>query len=171
MMACEPATPDRSVAVSTESLVVTPKVTVPAAKVDARAFAALGDAKRATELVARSPVPVLAPTSVTLERPTFVVGAEYYALTGRVSGTTIAIQGTRAAHRYEGIGPIPGDRTLRGMRGFVSINEGIRTTSWMEGGVAYSVDIECADPNDARCASETFALDVVEHLGFAGAGR
>lgn len=171
-VACEPATPDRSVAASTESTVVTPKVvTPPGAGVDQRAFAALGEPKRATELVGRSPVPVLAPTSVTLERPTFVVGAEYYALTGRVAGTTIAIQGTRAAHRYAGIAPIPGDRTLRGVRGFVSINEGIRTTSWIENGVAYSVDIECADPNDARCTSETFALDVVLHLGFAGGGR
>jgi len=159
------------VATSADTNVVTPKITWPAApKVDARAVASLGDARRASELLGRSPVPVLAPTNVTFERPTFVVGAEYYALTGRVAGTTIAIQGTRAAHRYEDVAPVTGDRVLRGERGFVSTNEGIRTTSWIENGVAYSVDIECAAPTDARCTEEAFALDVVEHLGFAGGG-
>ena len=168
---CETPPADRAVTTSADTNVVTPKVTWPAsAKVDERAVAALGDAKRASELLGRSPAPVLAPTNVTFERPTFVVGAEYYALTGRVSGTTIAIQGTRAAHRYEDIAPIAGDRVIRGTRGFVSTNEAIRTVSWIENGIAYSVDIECADPSDTRCTSDTFALDIVEHLAFAGGG-
>jgi hypothetical protein len=169
MMACEPGTPDHPVTASADTHVITPKVTWPAdTKVDARAFAALGEPKRATELLGRSPVPVLAPTSVAFERPTFVVGAEYYALTGRVSGATVAIQGTRAAHRYEDIAPVAGNRVLRGARGFVSVNEGIRTTSWIENGVAYSVDVECAAPNDSRCTTDTFAVDIVEHLALAG---
>lgn len=169
--ACEAPASDRLVSTSADTNVVTPKVTWPAAaKVDARALAALGDAKRASELLVRSPAPVLAPTNVTFERPTFVVGAEYYALTGRVSGTTIAIQGTRAARRYEDVAPVTGDRVVRGTRGFVSTNEAIRTVSWIENGVAYSVDIECADPDDTRCTSDSFALDVVEHLAFAGGG-
>ena len=171
VLACETPASDRAVTTSADTNVVTPKVTWPApAKVDARAVAALGDAKRASELLGRSPAPVLAPTNVTFERPTFVVGAEFYALTGRVSGTTIAIQGTRAAHRYEDVAPVAGDRAIRGTRGFVSTNEAIRTVSWIENGIAYSVDIECADPTDTRCTSDTFALDVVEHLAFAGGG-
>ncbi len=170
-MACESATPERAVAASADTNVVTPKITWPAAtKVDARAAAALGDAKRANELLGRSPVPVLAPTNVTFERPTFVVGSEYYALTGRVAGTTISIQGTRAAHRYDDVAPVRGDRAIRETQGFVSTNEGIRTASWIENGVAYSVDVECADPTDARCTNEAFALDVIEHLAFAGGG-
>lgn len=168
---CDSAAPERPVTASADTNVVTPKVTWPAAtKVDARALAALGDAKRAADLLGRSPAPVLAPTNVSFERPTFVVGAEYYALTGRVSGTTIAIQGTRAARRYEHVAPVTGDRVVRGTHGFVSTNEGIRTVSWIENGIAYSVDVECADPSDTRCTSETFALDVVEHLAFAGGG-
>jgi hypothetical protein len=169
VLACERAAADRAVTTSADTNVVTPKVTWPeSAKVDARAFASLGEATRAKALVDRSPVPVLAPTSVSFERPTFVVGDEYYALTGRVSGATVAIQGTRAAHRYAGIAPVAGDRVLRGARGFVSLNEGIRTTSWIENGIAYSVDVECSEPTDARCSDETFALDIVEHLAFAG---
>lgn len=174
VLACESATPDRAVTTSADTNViapnvVTPKVTWPAATTrDARAFAVLGEATRATELLGRSPVPVLAPTNVQLERPTFVVGAEYYALTGRVNGATIAIQGTRAAKRYEGIAPVTGDRNLRGGKGFVSVNEGIRTSSWMENGASYSIDVECADPTESRCASDAFVIDLVEHLAFAG---
>jgi hypothetical protein len=174
VLACESATPDRAATTSADTSVVAPSVvprtiTWPAAATrDARAFAVLGDATRASELLGRSPVPVLAPTDVAFERPTFVVGAEYYALTGRVNGATIAIQGTRAARRYDGIAPVTGDRSLRGGRGFISVNEGIRTSSWMENGAAYSVDIECADPNDSRCANDAFVIDLVEHLAFAG---
>lgn len=137
---------------------------------DERAFASLGDAERASRLLERAPVPVLAPTTVTFERPTFVVGPEFYALTGRVAGTTITIHGKRAAHRYPGVKPVAGNRTLRGVPGFVTVNEGIRVTSWIENGAAYSLDVACADPTDERCASEAFALELVEHLAFAGGG-
>lgn len=151
---------------SSEAKTVTPKITW-SANVDARALGSLGDAD-ARARVTRSPVPVLAPTNVTLERPTFIVEAEYYALTGRVQGATIAIQGTRAQKRYDSIAPVQGDRTLRGQHGFVSTNEGIRTSSWMENGAAYSVDIECADTNDTRCTGEAFLLAIVESLANAG---
>jgi hypothetical protein len=183
VMACE-STPSEPVVVTprTNTNVVTPKVTWPAqATRDDRAFASLGDAAHATELLGRSPVPVLAPTNLSTfeQRPTFVVGAEYYALTlhiaspaGGVSGgATIAITGKRAAHRYDNIAPITGDRALRNTRGFVSVNEGIRTSSWIENGAAYSIDIECADASDARCASDAFVVELIEHLGFAGAAR
>lgn len=169
-LACAPDAPDRVVTTSPNTEVVTPKVVWPSTARDERAFAALGEPKHALELLARSPVPVLAPTHVALERPTFVVGAEYFALTGRISGATIAIQGTRARHRYDTVQPVSGDRVLRGVPGFVSSNEGIRTTAWTENGASYSVDVECAERNDTRCASEAFVLDFVEKLGLAGGG-
>jgi len=157
---CESASQDREVIASANTNVITPKIVWPAASTrDDRAFAALGagskeDDSRVRALLARSPVVVLAPTNVTFKRPTFVVGPEYYALTGHVDGATIAIQGKRAAHRYDDIAPIPGDHALRGGRGFVSVNEGIRTSSWIENGAAYSVDVECSEATDERCSSE-----------------
>lgn len=171
LLACESAKTDRPVVASTEATPVTPRVSWPSpAARDERAFAALGDAARASALLARSPVPVLAPTSVTLDDPTFIVGPEYYSLSGTIEGATIVVEGKRAAYRYEAIAPNPGDRKLRSGTGFVSVNEGIRTTSWVENGVGYALDVECADPGDERCASEAFAIDLVEHLGFAGGG-
>jgi hypothetical protein len=150
-----------------------------AAKIDERALAALGKSAREgkdaltsgelSALIARSPVPVLAPSRLVLTSPTLVVEGEYFALSGRLDGATIALQGTRAAHRYEGLEPVAGDRDLRATKGFVSVNEGIRTASWMENGAAYSVDVECADVvNDARCASDDFLLSVVAQLAYVG---
>lgn len=161
--------PPEPSATSSAPISVRPTVTWPPdSTIDARAVDALGEPDRVRALVARSPVPILAPTNVTLERPTFVVEGEYYALTGRVRGATIAIQGTRAAHRYEGMEPMRGNRTLRGQRALVSVNEGIRTSSWLENGAAYSVDVECAAATDERCASDAFVVSVAEHLAYAG---
>ncbi|MDB4944732.1 MAG: hypothetical protein JWP97_4266 [Labilithrix sp.] len=148
------------------------------AAVDDRALSAIVRASARPEaelrgLVARSPVPVLAPRDLVLERPTVVVEGEYFALTGRAAGATIALQGTRAARRYEGVAPVAGNRDVRGSKGFVSANEGIRTASWNENGAAYSLDVECADPaGDARCQSDDFVLSVAAQLVYVGgAGR
>jgi hypothetical protein len=128
----------------------------------------LSDVPEARAAIARSPVPVLAPTRVRIASPTLVVESAYYALSGKDGGATIAIQGTRPALRYENLPPVPGNRELRGLRGFVGVNEGIRTATWMEHGVAYSVDVECQDARDERCTSEIYLLELVEGLAFAG---
>jgi len=152
--------------------VVRPSVAWPSASsVDARALSMLVDARSEREikpLIARSPVPVLAPRELRLASPTLVVEGEYFALTGRAGGATVSLQGTRAAHRYEGIEPVSGNRDVRGTRGFVSSNEGIRTASWIENGAAYTVDVECAEASDERCRSDAFVLEVVEQLAFVG---
>jgi hypothetical protein len=144
----------------------TPKIVWPTARPDEQALAALGDDKAN---VARSPVPVLAPKQTKLENAKVMVDAEYYAINGKVDGATITIQGTRLAHRYKEIGSIPGDRAMRGSKGFVTVNEGIRSASFLENGAAYSVDVECADPShDARCTGDAFVLGLVESLVYVG---
>lgn len=178
-------TDDRAVTVApsvgTVSVAVRPVVTWPATdSADERTLLSLADtAKSEREVrasIARSPVPVLAPKDLRLASPTLVVEGEYFALTGRYEGATISLQGTRAAHRYEGVDPANGNKEIiRGsapLRAFVSTNEGIRTASWIENGVAYSVDVECSDPREARCQSDDFLLAIVAQLTFiGGSGR
>lgn len=136
--------------------------------VDARALEGLGDAR---SQVVRSAVPVLAPSGdLRLERPTVVVEPAYYAITARVTGATISIHGTKSAHRYEGVEAHPGNRALRKAKGFVTINEGIRSASFVENGVAYTVDVECASVADARCQSDAFVVELVDHLAYVGGG-
>ena len=168
-------TEDHAPAVTTTSIVVRPTVAWPALEsIDDAALLALSHDGTVADrdvrsLIARSPVPVLAPKALKLESPTLVVEGEYFALTGRSSGATISLQGTRAAHRYEGIEPATGNRALRGSKGFVSVNEGIRTASWLENGAAYSLDVECSDlRNDARCQSDDFLLSIVAQLTYVG---
>lgn len=172
---------DHAPAASTGAVSVRPTVAWPAAaSIDERALASLSHESSKTDgeiraLVARSPVPVLAPKELHLATPTLIVEREYYALTGRVSGATISLQGTRTARRYDGVAPAAGNRDVRGaleLRGFVSVNEGIRTASWIENGAAYSVDVECSDARDERCKSDDFLLSVVAELAFiGGSGR
>lgn len=181
-------TDDRAVTVApsvgTVSVAVRPVVTWPATDTaDERTLLSLADtAKSEREVrasIARSPVPVLAPKDLRLASPTLVVEGEYFALTGRYDGATISLQGTRAAHRYEGVDPATGNKEIiRGssaskiLRAFVSTNEGIRTASWIENGVAYSVDVECSDPREARCQSDEFLLAIIAQLTFiGGSGR
>ena len=169
---------DRAPAVSTSSVSVRPAVAWPAmSSIDERALVSLSSGGSKTDgeiraLVSRSPVPVLVPKDLRLASPSLVVEGEYFALTGRADGATISLQGTRAAHRYEGVEPTAGNRELRGasgaIRGFVSVNEGIRTASWIENGVAYGVDVECADSRDARCQNDDFLLSVVTQLTYVG---
>lgn len=148
---------------------VKPQVAWPAAStIDARALASLGDAR---SQLSRSPVPVLAPPSdLELERPTVIVEGEYYVITARNRGATISIQGTRAAHRYEGVAPHPGNTSLRSGTGFVTVNEGIRSASFIENGAAYSVDVECASNQDARCTSDAFVTELTNQLVYVGGG-
>jgi hypothetical protein len=169
---------DRAPAVSTSSVTVRPAVAWPAlTTIDDGALVSLSKSggrndREIRALIARSPVPVLAPRELQLASPTLVVEGEYFALTGRVDGATISLQGTRAAHRYEGIEPVTGNRELirasGTARGFVTTNEGIRTASWIENGAAYSVDVECSDTADARCHGDDFLLSIVAQLSYVG---
>lgn len=99
-----------------------------------------------------------------------IIEGEYYVITARVHGATLSVQGTRAAHRYEGVDPIPGNKALRSGAGFVTVNEGIRSASFIENGVAYTVDIECASNADVRCQSDAFVTELTNHLVYVGGG-
>jgi hypothetical protein len=134
--------------------------------VDTRAIAHL--ASEDAKLIARSPVPVLVPDT-RVDEAKLMVEAEYYAFSGKLpNGVSLAIQGVRKAYRYDNVTPVKGDKKLRGTDGFVSINEGIRQATWSENGAAYSVDVECADHEDERCAKEDFVIDLTNHLAYVG---
>lgn len=161
--------PPASTATANAPNVVTSNVIWPAStQIDRALLGALGAEARAK--VSRAPVPVLVPRGDDLVAASLVVEPEFYAFSHRRDGLTVAVQATRREHRHEGVGPIRGDRPLRGTMGFVTENEGIRSASWRENGVAYSVDLECETPTDARCADDTLVTSIVEGLSFVGGG-
>ncbi len=121
---------------------------------------------------------MLAP-AVSLERVTLVVDQGFYALNGVVNATlpdgrgsraTITVQGTRIVHVREAPGDVS-THAMRGGRGLYTVNEGIVTTTWIEGGTSYSVDVECSEAGDPRCQDEAFVIELTDRLAPVGGAR
>jgi len=123
------------------------------------------DARAAVE---RSPVPVLVPAEPGWLSSTRVSpGAWGYALAASDGEVSLALHASRIATILPGVGVVKGKHRVRGVDGFLSVNEGIRTASWIEHGVAYSLDLECRDPDGPAC-SEAALRAAVEGLVYVG---
>lgn len=121
--------------------------------------------------VTRSPVGVLVPRDpALLAAGTVMAEKSWYAFHAQVNGVTIAIQGTNVAHAYPNVAPSDGNTAVRRGRGHVTVNEGIRTVSFDEDGVAYAVDVECASAGDSHCAGDGYVLELTNGLVKVGGG-
>lgn len=121
--------------------------------------------------VDQAPVAVLLPRTLNLDNARLVTKTTYSALSVPGDGYHVALHSARVAHDF----PLPAGaagaaKPMRGTTGYTTANEGIRTASWIEGDVAHALDLECADPTDARCADDTLLLSLVESLELAGGG-
>jgi len=120
-----------------------------------------------------APVPVLAPNeSALLKGAQITTGNGYYSLSSRGEGITVVIQGSPLQPNTPTVATAPAATKAAGPRRvFTTVNEGIRTASWIEGRVAYSIDVECSRPSDARCAGEDYVLALVGKLAMVGGRR
>ncbi len=129
----------------------------PATQIDREA---LGRAPAAmVAAVARSPVPVLVPADPAwLARARLYVAADPQpygyafasALIDAGGERHLSVQASRFATLVPHIGRVRGS-AVRSGEGFFSVNEGVRTASWIEHGVAYTLDLECFDPEAPSC--------------------
>lgn len=149
-------------------------IAFPNASPDQVALAALPPAEAAK--VGASPVPVWVPRGGFSE-VRVVAEPGFYAYfgvadaplpDGRVSRATVSVQGTRFAHEHADFPSDVSTHRMRGARGLFTINEGIVTTTWVEGGASYSVDVECSVAGDPRCKDERFVLELTDGLAFVG---
>lgn len=127
--------------------------------------------------VARSPVPVLVPSDPAwLARASVYVPddprAFGYALASTLGDADgerhLSVQASRLATLLPHIGPHRGS-PVRSGQGWFSVNEGVRTASWIEHGVAYSVDLECFDPEAPSC-DDAALRELVAGLVHVGGG-
>jgi len=119
--------------------------------------------------VDRSPLPALVVAETKLLASTVVTtGPHWYSATSRDGGLTTTLHGTRLAHQHAHIPPASGRSAVRGRPAFVTENEGIVSAAWVEGGVAYALDVECRDRDDARCHGEGFVVGLASRLVFVG---
>lgn len=124
------------------------------------------------EAVDRCPVPVLVPADAaalaqaTMHSPR-AADSYGYALAVPLADRHVSVQASRIATLLPHIGHTRGNRRIRGGDGWYSSNDGIRTASWIEHGVAYSLDLECRDPEGPAC-SEAALEALVRDLAYVG---
>lgn len=122
----------------------------------------------ARDALARSPVPVLVPgDGPLLAKSAIFSQASGYALSAAHDGFNVAVQASKVATLLPHVRHVPGNTPLRGTQGWLSSNDGIRTASWIEHGVAYSLDLECFAPDGPEC-SEAALRAAVEGLVYVG---
>jgi hypothetical protein len=133
----------------------------------AAAYEALDEASRAA--VDQAPVPVLVPaTGVELDKRRVMHGPNWAAFWGHREGVTITLHASGMARVFPGITPKAGPHTLRGREAFITRNEGIWAASWIEHGVAYDLQLECAPPDAPPCADPTTLEELAEGLVYVG---
>ncbi len=129
--------------------------------------------------IGKTPLPVLAPAE-SLDGLVFVGEDAFYSVNGHSdrtlpSGETSRLTVTvHAARRLYAHDEIPADVPtvpLRKTRGLSTVNEDIVTVTWIEGGVAYSVDAECSHVADARCQGDAYVRALAGALVFVGGAR
>lgn len=128
----------------------------------------------AQEVVSRSRLPLLVPRDPQLLSTAVVTaGPRWIALSAAGEGFTVALHGTNQApfEIAEETPPASPNDTVRGAPAVVSENDGIRTATWDEAGMAWALDVECHDvEQDARCADDTYLRSLAEQLELIGGG-
>ncbi|MBC8073736.1 MAG: hypothetical protein IAG13_35780 [Deltaproteobacteria bacterium] len=119
------------------------------------------------EAIARSPVPVLAP-SVIFEHATLSVGAHWYALSVHGEGWTLRVDGSGEARSYPHLKTFERTHPMRAGDGFFTRNEGVWSATWIEHGAAYSFEVECTAGAGAWCEDEAAVLAELERLVYLG---
>jgi hypothetical protein len=116
-----------------------------------------------------SPVPVLVPRRPELLAAPVIVTKEHWtSFWARTPEITVSIHATRLAQRYDHIPPFRSKRRVRGAPALITQNEGIWSAAWSENGVTYTLDLECASPDAAPCASDALLLEIAEELVYVG---
>lgn len=126
------------------------------------------------EAVDRCPVPVLVPGDASwLARATMHSPADAnsygYALAAGQGDLQVSVQASRIATLLPHVGHHRGNRRIRGGEGWYSDNDGIRTASWIEHGVAYTLDLECRAARDCTDAAIEGLVEGLVYVGGAGA--
>lgn len=117
--------------------------------------------------VDRAPVPVLVPRALA-SKATVMAEEHWAAVHIGHDATTITVHATDVAFLAPELPPAQPTDTVRGAPAWITENEGIRSAAWTEHGIAYTLEIECARPDDARCADDTLLRSLANDLVVVG---
>lgn len=95
-------------------------------------------------------------------------GPRFHAVSLRRDELTLSIHASDVVHAppEEGAeeGPPP-QYIVRGAEARMTVNEGIKSVAWREGGAFYALEVECFRPfEDPRCTEDAFVLAQAESL-------
>ncbi len=125
------------------------------------------------DTVRRARLPLLLPRDPALLASAIVTaGPRFSALSAQGEGWSLSISGTDHRHELaEELPPPPPVDQVRGAPAIFTENDGIRTVSWDEAGMAWSVDVECFEAEtDPRCTGDDFVRALAESLELVGGG-
>lgn len=117
--------------------------------------------------VDRASAPVLAPRAWSVVKVIPLAKAGF-SLIARDGDAKLVLQSSKIAHLYEDLPSAAPRAEIRGVAGTLTVNEGIRSASWVEGGVAYTADLECGDAEAPACASDEGFSALLEGLVYVG---
>ena len=124
---------------------------------------------RSREAVAAARLPVLVVDDARLLAAAVVMSEpRWTAVSSRSDGITVSLHATAVRHRFEHIAPHAGRSEVRGTPAWVTQNEGIWSAAWTEGGVAYSLELECDTLPDPRCDDSALLLELATKLVVVG---
>ncbi len=89
-----------------------------------------------------------------------------YSLHTRKDRSKLILQASGVAKLHPGLTGERGTLPIRGGLGHLTQNEGIRSASWIERGVAYTADLECSDAQAPECSSDGEYLRLLDSLVF-----
>lgn len=176
LAACDPAAPaletprEQTAALSPAPalpLVISTVTWPAAASLDRGALEALP--RKAAHAAMKSQVPVLVPRRrELLASPVIVTRQHWTSFWARTEDLTVSLTMTRLSRKIPSIPPFRGAHFVRGKPALVTVNEGIWSATWIENGVSYALDIECASPDAPSCASDALVRELAAELVYVG---
>lgn len=156
-----PATPPPS------PTVIDKPVGWPSAAIDATTLSALPETARIAVAASKVPVLLVARSSL-LDATTVIAKERFTAVSTKGDGIHVSVSATRSAHRRSHLPKVQGEHEVRGQPAFVTQNEAIWSASWIENGIAYVLELECAALPDPRCDDDTHLQTLIDELVYVG---
>lgn len=132
-------------------------------------LAALGCAESVTSEstsvanLSRTETPVLLLPEPYMRSAAVMAEARWFAIDTTDEGLSVHLHGTHAFVEAPagalGEPPAP-NASVRGNPAYNYVEESVRVLTWMEQGAAYSLDLVCPSEGDARCADESFIVEL-----------
>lgn len=144
-----------------------PRVVQPDVHVETRDDLLAHMSSESRSAIASAPAPVLLPPRrELLANAKLMTGPTWWSLWTEHDGLTINLQASMQARLYPGMPRARASAAVRGVPAIVTANEGIWSASWIERGVAYSLEVQCRELAMEPCRDGEYVSSLAESLAW-----